>query len=457
MNGNGCPICSGHRVQTGDNDLGTTHPELAEQLVDPEQAKHVSKGSEKKLAWRCRDDPLHVWTAAVFNRVAGNGCAVCENQVVLVGSNDLSTTHPHIAARLVDPSLGARVTAGSKQILTWQCQINFLHTWPAACYHLTSTTPTGCPKCFGPAPSGAEASLALAVGSLVEPHEILPSYLGALEGQHEIDIYIPALKLGIEFNGIYWHSGMAGKTPTYHSDKTAAARKRGIQLIHVWEDDWRDRPEIVVRALAHRVDAVHKLAAVLPGADHRISETKETQDLHLDVAERSESKKFLGQHDLQGAGPMNRVFVARDHAGGIRALLGLSTSRNSPGDWEIKRYATLGSVPGGFTELLAYAERVLRQEGAEQSRWVAFSSNDICDGAHYEDAGFTVEAQLFPECSYAGNRTGWTRIPKERLKQRFRQDPTLQWHESWSLDQAVQANRLSLIYDAGKTLWVKEL
>ena len=53
----------------------------------------------------------------------------------------------------------------------------------------------------------------------------------------EIDIYIPDKNLAIEFNGIYWHSEIYKET-NYHYDKSISCLNKGVQLIHVWEDDW---------------------------------------------------------------------------------------------------------------------------------------------------------------------------------------------------------------------------
>lgn len=38
--------------------------------------------------------------------------------------------------------------------------------------------------------------------------------------EREIDIYMPALKLGIEVDGLYWHSEDNGKGMMYHLHKT---------------------------------------------------------------------------------------------------------------------------------------------------------------------------------------------------------------------------------------------
>jgi len=60
----------------------------------------------------------------------------------------------------------------------------------------------------------------------------------------EIDIYIPDLKLGFEFNGIYWHNEL-NRSNDYHLKKTEMSEKQGIKLIHIYEDDWIYKQKIV--------------------------------------------------------------------------------------------------------------------------------------------------------------------------------------------------------------------
>lgn len=61
---------------------------------------------------------------------------------------------------------------------------------------------------------------------------------------HEIDIYLPDYNIGIEFNGLYWHSEVY-KAKDYHLEKTNSSNKYGIKLIHIWEDDWNFKMDIV--------------------------------------------------------------------------------------------------------------------------------------------------------------------------------------------------------------------
>ncbi|MDA3779279.1 MAG: hypothetical protein PF487_03455, partial [Bacteroidales bacterium] len=60
----------------------------------------------------------------------------------------------------------------------------------------------------------------------------------------EIDIYLPDYKLGIEFDGLYWHSDLF-KEKNYHLNKTIECEKQDIHLLHVFEDEWIYKKEIV--------------------------------------------------------------------------------------------------------------------------------------------------------------------------------------------------------------------
>ena len=51
----------------------------------------------------------------------------------------------------------------------------------------------------------------------------------------EIDIYLPDLKIGIEYNGTYWHSIESGTDKYTHRNKSLACRRLNIRLIHVFE------------------------------------------------------------------------------------------------------------------------------------------------------------------------------------------------------------------------------
>ena len=78
-------------------------------------------------------------------------------------------------------------------------------------------------------------------GEILENDNIL------LNGK-EIDIYLPDLKIGIEFNGNYWHCDKL-KENSYHKDKSLFAASKGIRLIHIWEWEWSQKSDIIKQYL----------------------------------------------------------------------------------------------------------------------------------------------------------------------------------------------------------------
>ncbi|MFD9664334.1 zinc-ribbon domain-containing protein [Rhodococcus sp. NPDC059968] len=99
--GAGCPICSGKRVLTGFNDLASQFPEVAAEWHPTKNGdlapESVFSGSTKTAWWSGRCG--HEWDQSIRKRTKRQyGCPVCSNRRVAVGSNDLATGSPEIAA-----------------------------------------------------------------------------------------------------------------------------------------------------------------------------------------------------------------------------------------------------------------------------------------------------------------------------------------------------------------------
>lgn len=69
---------------------------------------------------------------------------------------------------------------------------------------------------------------------------------------YELDIYLPDLNLAFEFNGLYWHSEIY-KDKNYHKIKSDMCDEKGIQLIHIWEDNWDNKQEIVKSMILNKL------------------------------------------------------------------------------------------------------------------------------------------------------------------------------------------------------------
>lgn len=144
-NGSNCPVCVGQLVVVGVNDLATTHPEVAKQAIDWDP-KTLTAGSKKKRSWLCAKG--HNYLAPVVNKTnLDAGCPICGNVQILVGYNDLATTHPDLAKEADgwDPST---VVAGTSQKKAWKCDLG--HRYSAAVTSRSSQTrQSGCPICDG--------------------------------------------------------------------------------------------------------------------------------------------------------------------------------------------------------------------------------------------------------------------------------------------------------------------
>ncbi|OQB11618.1 MAG: hypothetical protein BWY15_02433 [Firmicutes bacterium ADurb.Bin193] len=147
----GCPYCKGQKVLIDFNDLNTTHPHLAAEWdyekndgLRPEQ---VTAGSNKKVWWRCKLE--HSWHAVINSRSSGRGCPYCKNRKVMPGFNDLSTTHPRLAAawdyEKNDGLSPEQITFGSNKKVWWKCEHG--HSWRTTINHRGAGH--NCPYCVG--------------------------------------------------------------------------------------------------------------------------------------------------------------------------------------------------------------------------------------------------------------------------------------------------------------------
>lgn len=92
------------------------------------------------------------------------------------------------------------------------------------------------------------------MSTIINSTELLTRDRTILSNAHELDIVLPNYKLALEFDGLYWHSEEY-KTNNYHVNKTEECEKKGFQLIHIYQDEWLDKQEIVksrLKGLLHK-------------------------------------------------------------------------------------------------------------------------------------------------------------------------------------------------------------
>jgi len=62
--------------------------------------------------------------------------------------------------------------------------------------------------------------------------------------------------MAIEFNGLFWHSELNGKNSNYHLNKTLECQEKGIQLIHIFEDEWIEKREIIKSIIKSKLNLI---------------------------------------------------------------------------------------------------------------------------------------------------------------------------------------------------------
>lgn len=484
-NPTGCSVCNGKTVIPGVNDVATTHPDVAALMVDKKLRRKLTGSSNKKVEFWCGNPKHDHWTAPLSNVARlGTRCPQCSGRRAITGTDDLATTHPKLAAELVDQSLAATLKAGSNASVLWRCRVDPSHTWHATIYSRT-TKKSGCPYCSGriivpgvndlatthPTPNPKttkryQMSLTEMVQALVPGSTVLSDDRTVLPSTKELDIVVPDHHLAIEFNGIFSHSEQAvfekhakPRPHSYHAEKTRETREQGYQLVHVWEDDWLHRRELVMRALAHKLHATDRLPDVLPDINPLAYERLYARKLTVRTVPGDVARRFWQDNHLQGPVNCTVNIGLYDTNGVLRALLGVGRKNHGSrvslpeGTWDIQRYATLGVIVGGFTKLLAHAETLVPVD-----TWTSWSDNDISDGGMYQAAGFTLDKRQAPSYSYVGRTTRWERVHRSTYtKQRFINDPDLAYEPGQTEYETALANRLYRIYDAGKTRWIKHV
>jgi hypothetical protein len=154
VKGKGCPFCSRREVLVGFNDLRTTDPDIAAGWHPTKNgvltAEMVTRGSGKRVWWKCPKGDDHEWATQVLSRTSlRTGCPICSGYKVVL-STSLTTTHPNIAAQWhptknlnLEPE---QVSYGSSDRKVWWLGVCG-HEWTDSINHRVRGR--GCPVCRG--------------------------------------------------------------------------------------------------------------------------------------------------------------------------------------------------------------------------------------------------------------------------------------------------------------------
>jgi hypothetical protein len=208
--------------------------------------------------------------------------------------------------------------------------------------------------------------------------EIVKSYRDKLE----IDIYLPDLKLGFEFNGLYWHSEEY-KDKNYHLDKTKYFDERGIRIIHIWEDDWDYKCDIVKSQIRNWTG----------NTKNRIFARK------CKVVE-IKSSNFLNENHIQGIDKSSLklgLFFDEELVSTMTFDRFEGRKKMEDGGWNLSRFCNKldTNVIGGASKLLKYFINKYNP-----SRIVSYADRDWSIGDLYYKLGFEKINDSLPDYKY---------------------------------------------------------
>jgi len=233
--GGNCPVCSGRAVVLS-NCLATTHPHISKKWHPTKNGDltpfDVTIGSNKKVWWKCDKGEDHEWVSDVYT-MSSTICPVCTGKKVVL-SNCLATLNPKLAKEWHPTKNGVLspfdVTVSSNKKVWWKCDKGEDHEW---CTHIYNRTKDrNCPYCTLTPQSKQELTITfelLTIFKDINPKGFKTKVNGKL---WTIDIYIPQLHLGIEFDGSYWHKDKQALDKL----KTEQLNEEGFDIIRVREE-----------------------------------------------------------------------------------------------------------------------------------------------------------------------------------------------------------------------------
>ena len=436
---NGCEKCIEQykKKKQYETSVANTHPELAKLFSTQNtiQADEVSLGTDKKIyiTLPCGHDKL-VRLRYIVQKDGSYKfpqCSQCVSE-----EKSLALKHPKLRSQYSDDNEKSfdTLTYNSAYKATWECENN--HTWEATIYQRINGE-TGCPECSCNGVSQKEEDLYTYIRSILPEEEIVIRNDKTILDGKEIDILIENRHIGIEFNGLYWHGENKGKDRNYHKNKYLAAKKRGIQLITIWEDDWDNHQDVIKSMLKHKL-----------GVD--VSRRIYARKTYINEVDKKTAQEFMDKYHIQG-------YVQGSYYVGLydknETLVALSIWKRNGTTLYLDRYATSCTVVGGMGKLLKYA--IAHAEEWKFDEIVTFSDHEVSDGGLYETLGFDKDKELKPDYKYVVDKQ---RIHKFNYRRkRFRDDPGLIYVEDLSESEMARLNGIDRVWDCGKTRWIKRI
>jgi hypothetical protein len=196
-------------------------------------------------------------------------------------------------------------------------------------------------------------------------------------GGQEIDIYLPEFNIGVEFNGLYFHSDVFRESD-YHINKTKKCIENGVKLIHIFEDEWDDNQDIVK----------NDLIRLLGLNEYKI----DIDDCEIKPINKKLKNKFLSENSFV---PLKSTSIDIGVYYNNKIIGITSFNKKNDNSFEVVYYCELKnySINGGIEILLGY---LIKTYTPSKINWVI----DNRWGGDIEKFGFKLVDDLSPNYFY---------------------------------------------------------
>ena len=257
-----------------------------------------------------------------------------------------------------------------------------------------------------------------------------------LDNKYEIDIYLPELKIGFEYDGIAWHSENFGnKDKNYHLNKQNYAASKGIQLYFIRSNEWSEKKSIVKSIINAKLHYnVNKIFA-------RKCIVKEIDNF--------ESENFLNKNHIQGNGKAS-IKIGLYYNNELVSVITLAKARfNKNYEYELIRFANKlnTSVIGGFNKMISYFIKKYNPKSI-----ITYSDKRLFNGDIYKNAGFTYLYDSAPNYVYVKDKAiAGSRIEFQKHKLRNKLD---NFNENLTESENMFNNGYDKLWDCGNKVYV---
>ena len=257
----------------------------------------------------------------------------------------------------------------------------------------------GCPKCCA-IESKSETEIYEFCCNLLGKENVKKRVRNIIYPQ-EIDIYIPNLKIGIEYNGLIWHSEKFEKDKWYHYKKMKLCAEKGVRLIQIFEDEFLDRREVVFSKIRHLL-----LSENLPKIMGRKCVVMEIK--------KKEAKEFLEKNHIQGYGT-GSIYIGAFYQEKLCGVMVFKQKKE--GKYELTRFASDNNyicqgVGGKLFKYFIRNYNPIEIKSFADRRWT-INENNI-----YTKLGFMKDSELEPDYKYFRDDTN-VRIHKFNFRKQM--------------------------------------